>query len=159
MIKKTTQHYMEWLVALLLFGIFAVCVLIVLLTGADAYRGLTQRDRDAYLRRTCTQYIATRVRQADSLGDIAVEPFGEGNALAIAEGEYHTLVYCYEGWLMELYCGIEAELEPEDGERLLEMKGLDFYLEEGVLTAVIGVDEETEDTLRLCLRSGRGSGI
>ena len=49
---------MDTLLALLLFGLFSVCVLAVLLTGADAYRRLTQRDRLAFDSRTCTQYVA-----------------------------------------------------------------------------------------------------
>ena len=64
--KRPIQHQLNGLMALLLFGVFAACVLAVLLTGANAYRRLTQRDQAAYLRRTCVQYLATRVRQADS---------------------------------------------------------------------------------------------
>lgn len=157
--KRTTQHQIDGLAALLLFGIFAACVLMVLLAGADAYRRLTERDRQAYQRRTCAQYIAARVRQADSLGGVGVEPFGDGYALALAEGTgYHTLVYCYDGWLMELYCGVDAGLEPQDGERLLEMDGLEFSLQDGLLTAVIDGADGTGDVLRLSLRSGKGGG-
>ena len=43
--RKTIKHHIDGLIALLLFGVFAVCVLAVLLTGAEAYRRLTQRDR------------------------------------------------------------------------------------------------------------------
>ena len=45
---------MDTLLALLLFGLFSVCVLAVLLTGADAYRRLTRRDRLAFDSRTWT---------------------------------------------------------------------------------------------------------
>ena len=51
--RQGTKHQIDGLLMLLLFGVFAVCVLIVLLTGARAYRGLTERDRAAYDRRTC----------------------------------------------------------------------------------------------------------
>ena len=74
---------MDTLGALLLFGVFAVCVLAVLLTGADAYRGLTQRNQEAGNRRSCVQYIATKVRQSDSLGAVSVENFGGVDALEI----------------------------------------------------------------------------
>ena len=54
--KRTRIHYhLDGLIALLLFGVFAVCVLAVLLTGASAYQRLTQRDMAAYdSRRTGT---------------------------------------------------------------------------------------------------------
>ena len=98
--------YIDGLLALLLFGVFAVCVLAVLLTGARAYRGLTQRDQAAYSRRVCVQYIATRVRQADRAEGVSVEPFGEGDALVLSEDGYVTRVYHYDGYLMELYAKI-----------------------------------------------------
>ena len=62
--RKPIQHHIDGLAALLLFGVFAVCVLAVLLTGADAYRRLTQRDQAAYDRRTCEQYLTTRDRKS-----------------------------------------------------------------------------------------------
>ena len=85
--KRVTQHHLDGLIALLLFGLFAVCILAVLLTGAKAYRRLTQRDQAAYERRTSVQYIATRVRQADRLGGVTLEPFGDGLALVLPDGE------------------------------------------------------------------------
>ena len=63
---KKHDYHLEGLMALLLFGVFAVCLLMVLLTGADSYQGLTRRDRISDNRRVCAQYLATRVRQADS---------------------------------------------------------------------------------------------
>ena len=77
------QHHMNGLVILLLFGVFATCVLGVLLTGAGAYQRLTQRDRAAYERRICAQYIASRVRQGDVQGGVAVEPGLEDAFLSI----------------------------------------------------------------------------
>ena len=55
--RQGTKRHMDGLLMLLLFGVFAVCVLIVLLTGARAYRGLTDRDRAAVDRRNCAQRI------------------------------------------------------------------------------------------------------
>ena len=38
MSMKKHGYHLEGLMALLLFGVFAVCLLIVLLTGADSYQ-------------------------------------------------------------------------------------------------------------------------
>lgn len=160
--KRTAiQHHMDGLIALLLFGVFAVCVLAVLLTGANAYRRLTQRDQSAYSRRTCAQYIATRVRQAD--GRVSVESFGGTDALVLKErqGTYLTRIYCYDGYLMELYCDQEAVMEPRDGEHIMEAGGLALSLTDGLLTASLtGTDGGAEETLYLSLRgpeSGPGA--
>ena len=45
--KRNVKQHMNGLAALLLFGLFAFCVLAVLLTGAGAYRRLTARDQAA----------------------------------------------------------------------------------------------------------------
>ena len=45
--KKSIHHQMDGLVALLLLGVFAACVLAVLLTGAGVYQRLTERDQAA----------------------------------------------------------------------------------------------------------------
>ena len=156
--KREIQHHMDPLGALLLFGVFAVCVLGVLLTGARAYGRLTQRDREAYDRRTALQYVATRVRQADSLEGIGVEEFLGTSALVLQEGDYVTRVYCYEGWLMELYVSREDPLGPADGERIMELEGLELSLEDGLLSVTATHKTGEENSLLLSLRSGEGGG-
>lgn len=155
--RRGIQHHIDGLLALLLFGIFSVCVLSVLLTGAQAYRRLTDRDQASYSRRTCVQYIATRVRQADLLGGVRVESFEGAPALTLAEDGYVTRVYWYDGYLMELYAGEDAELSPEDGEPVMEAGGLSVSLKDGLLTVdVTGISGE-KDRLLLSLRSGEGT--
>ena len=158
--RQGTKRHMDGLLMLLLFGVFAVCVLIVLLTGARAYRGLTDRDRAAFDRRTCAQYIATKVRQGDAAGAVSVEPFGEATALRLADSEAGcvTRLYCHDGWLMELYTFADARLEPQDGERIMPLEGLSFEEKGGFLTAELQMGEGVTDTLCLSLRSEEGGG-
>lgn len=155
--KRGSQHHIDGLLALLLFGVFAVCVLAVLLTGADSYRRLTDRDQAAYERRTCTQYIATRVRQSDRAGAIRVEDFDGSAALVLdADLDYATWLYCRDGWLMELYCLAEERLKPEDGQQLMEAESMELTLEENLLSIRVVTSQGAEDTLLLSLRSGEG---
>ncbi len=151
-------RHAEGLAALVLFGIFAVCVLAVLLTGAGAYQRLTERDRGAWERQTREQYIAARVRQADRAGGVTAGGFAGMPALRLGEESgYVTWVYCHEGWLMELYTSGEAELAPEDGTRLLEAAALRVRLADGLLEIGITGPEGGEDRLYLALRGGEGA--
>ena len=155
--EKPIQHHIESLAALLLFGVFAVCVLAVLLTGADAYRGLTQRAQEAYDRRSCTQYIATRVRQADYAQGIAVDKdFGGGALVLDAKQKYRTWLYCQDGWLMELYCLAAEPLEPESGQKLMEAEDMELSLQDDLLTVRLTTPQGETDTLLLSLRGGEG---
>lgn len=155
--KRVSQHHMSGLLMLLLFGVFAVCVLAVLLTGARAYRGLTQRDQAAFDRRTGTQYIAARVRQADTAGGVAVKPFGDTTALALSQDGMVTWVYWHDGYLMELYTFEDAGLSPEDGVPIMELESLELTMEDGLLTARVENTPGATDTIRLSLRCGEGA--
>ena len=138
--RQGTKHQIDGLLMLLLFGVFAVCVLIVLLTGARAYRGLTERDR-----------------AGDLTGGVAVETFGDAEALCLKDPDgFVTRLYCHEGWLMELYTFADGELEPQDGEKVMPLAGLSLDLEDGLLTVEFQNGEGVTDTLRLSLRSEEG---
>ena len=116
-------------------AIFALCLLLTVLTGAKVYRQTVEDTEKAFAARTKTQYLSTKLRQGQ---EISLEPFGGATALAIREeldGEcYVTYVYCHEGWLKELFCAEGALLAPADGERVLEAEALEAAMEDGLLT-------------------------
>ena len=99
---------MGGILALVAFTLFVASLLMVLLTGADVVKRLTDRDRENYDRMTATQYIATRVHQSDVDGMLSVGTFGENSAIIITEeiegSLYNTLVYCHNGYLREMFC-------------------------------------------------------
>lgn len=140
------------LLTVLVFTVFALCVLLVLLTGAGVYRNLVQKGEDSYASRTAAQYVITRVHQAQ---DVSVEPFGGVDALVLREqtedGVYLTRVYCQGGFLRELYSPESAQLAPGDGEAVLPMQKLELSTEDGLLTVTLNADT----VLKLCLRTGK----
>lgn len=146
------------LISLVVFGIFAICILLVLLTGAGVYRNLVARGGEDYQRRTAAQYITTRVHQADTHGGIAVEDFGGRDALVLREEirgrTYLTRVYCRDGFLRELFTAGNGSVSPEDGEKILEVRELSLSLEKGMLTARITLPDGSVEDLILYLRSG-----
>lgn len=146
--------------ALLLFGVFAVCLLAVLLTGANSYQSLTQRDRTASDSRTCAQYLSTRVRQADQYQAIGVEPFGGGDALSFRQDidgrEYLTRVYVWDGWLMELFSAADTALSPQDGERIMAAQALTAEQRDGLLYLSITPAQGERTELLLSPRCGEG---
>ena len=83
---------MSALAPLLLFAVFASCVALILLFGADIYRNLSQRDQDNYQRRTAVQYVTTRIRQSDAEGMVFIGDFYE--ATPNTSGD--TLFLCEE---------------------------------------------------------------
>ena len=148
---------------LLVFAVFAVCILFVLLSGANIYRDVTERGQISFEQRTVAQYLTTRVRQSDSAGCIAVEEFEGLSALVLREeidGEtYETRIYCFDGYLWELFSGTDSGLLPEDGEKLLQVQGLQFARSGDVLTAELVTADGQRQQLIWYLRSGEETSV
>ena len=143
---------------LLLFGVFAVCILSVLLSGTGIYNRLTQRDAEAFDARSAVQYLATRVHQAEGADGVSLRPMeGGGDMLVIAQNidlvGYETVLYCAEGWLCELFVEADSDLELEAGEKILPASRLEGHMENSLLTLAV-TDPTGEHTVRLLLRGG-----
>lgn len=117
-----------FLATLALFTVFAIAVLLVLLGGAGAYARLSENSRAGYDSRTAMQYVTTKIHQAPTTAAVSIARFGDSDALVITEklpdADYSTRIYCYDGWLMELFAVAGDGFAPEDGERLLPMDSL-----------------------------------
>lgn len=159
--KNEREHSrITGLMALLVFAVFAVCILAVLLTGAGVYRHLVDRGEADHARRTAAQYVTTRVRQADRAQSVTVEDFGGAEALVLREeiggAVYLTRVYCFDGYIRELFTAENGVFSPEDGEKVLEVQALSFSLEDASLLARITLCDGSVQELTLYLRSGEG---
>ena len=145
---------------LVLFGVFAVCILAVLLTGAGAYERLVERRQGGYEERTVPQYIATKVRQADRAGAVSLGEFDGVRTLDVrellGEEEYITRIYCYEGHLRELFSVASGEFQPDDGECILEAEQVEFSMEDYTLRIVVTGTDGEKTELKLTLRSEKG---
>ena len=145
---------------LLVFAVFAVSVMMILLTGADAVGKLNKRDQESYDQRTLLQYITTRVRQADQCGMVTVRDFGDTDALVLGQeidgSYYETLVYCHEGYLRELFTEADAEMDAEFGEIILPVRNVCFYDETTHIRAELTLSNGQKECILLMMRSERG---
>lgn len=157
--ERNGKLSVDGVLALVLFGIFALCVLAVLLQGAKIYRQLTERGQQSYQQRTAAQYLVTRVRQADAVSAVSVGSLGTVETLELTETidgtRYVTRVYCWDGQIRELFSAADRRFAPEDGQCILPAQGLDLELNDGLLTAEI-VDEDGQSVqISVSLRSGQ----
>ena len=155
-----SQRHIHRLLPFLLFTVFALCVMAVLCSGAHSYRTLAARDQASYHRRTCVQYLSTRVRQAANVQAISLTQFGEGDALSIAQDidgqSYTTLVYCSGGWLRELFTDDISCCSPQAGEPVLELCALSATREGELLLLEITDLQGSTTQITLAPRGGKG---
>lgn len=155
--KKETNVQTEKVLTLILFTVLAVCMILVLLTGAGVYKRLTTRGQETYEKRTVPLYIATKVRQADSVDAVATEHSGGVDVLLLKEwidgACYITRIYCYEGYVRELFAAEEVVFDPMAGEMIAKASEVRFFLEDGCLHVTVTGEDKTSLKQMLTLRS------
>lgn len=167
--RETAKHHMDGVYVLLLFAVFAGCILIVLLFGASAYEKIVERDQASYNQRTGIQYLAAKIRHSDSTDQIFVGSFSDRTNVAADEinalylqfvGEdgavpgYYTKIYYYDGYIREVLCGEDDGLSPEDGSEVMAAGGLRFSREGDLITCVVVNEDGSERSLNIAVRSG-----
>ena len=162
--NRSRKRNMSSILVLVLFAGFAVCILSVLLTGADLYQTLTLRDQASYDRRTAAQYITTKVRQNDRVDMLFVGAFEEeraedqGDTLYLVEtvdGEtYYTKLYCYDGYVRELFAAPGGGFFVMDGEKVLPAQSVRFSVQGELVCVELEHPGGEKEQFVLTLRSG-----
>jgi hypothetical protein len=155
------RHLMDTAFAAGLFCVFAALALLVLLTGAGAYRGIEADTSARFAERTCASFLAEKVRRCDAAGSVDAGRFGDSDALLLREEidgvPYQTAVYCYQGKLMELFSEEGEDLPPESGTELLAASGLRVSREGNLLRIACAGADGAVARVSLYLRAGEGA--
>ena len=144
--------------ALILACVFGATMLLSLAAGAGVYRRVAERVERASGDRVGLTYITAKIHGYDAAGQVLTGSFGGGDALFLLQDVdgliYETILYVYDGSLMELLCERNCELEPEDGQTVTPARGLTVTeLSPGLLRLdYTGADGRTQ-TAEIYLRS------
>lgn len=125
-----------------------LCALYLLLAGGlallagQAYQATVQSSDQTALPRTALSYLVNQVRRGDAAGGLSVTRFGDSDALALEEDGYTTLLYCWDGWLRELYAQTDLSFTPADGTQILPLDALEIGQQGGLLTFTVRSDHQ-----------------
>lgn len=160
---KRYIHTADAVFALILFCAFAVSMLMVLMTGAQAYQGVRNRVENHYSEDTVVSYIAMKVRHYDAEDcSVTVGKIGDGDALLMSEfiagSEYITAIYFHDGFVKEIYAEAGYEFTPDDGTEILAAQGIEVTKSGNGIVSVrcIGTGGSVAETT-LALRSEVGA--
>lgn len=146
------------LFTMLLFLVFVMCALFTVLTGGKVYENISSRMEQNYTGSVALQYIANKVRQGDTAGQIQVIEQDGTQVLELSQeidGDvYLTWIYYLDGGIRELFTAEDSGLTLQDGLKVLDCDGLTFTKDGGLLLAE--TSGEGGGSLYLSLRSGGG---
>ncbi len=157
-----TGYTIDTMFVLVLLCVFAVSVLLVLLAGTGAYQDIAGKMEEQYKERTCLSYLDAKVRHYDKAGMVSAEMFDGCEALALyeeAEGVgYKTLIYCYDGYVRELFFEEGLSFQPDDGQTIVPAESLTVtVLAENLIQLECTGETGNRETLTIYLRSGKGA--
>lgn len=120
--------------ALFLAGFFLLVVF-----GAQSYRGTVAESGGNRDSRALLAYLATVAKANDAEGAIRLRSDPTfGDVLVIADGDtgFATQLFCSDGALMEDYCRIDAALSPERAQRIAATERFEIKLENGLIAVM-----------------------
>ena len=156
--KKRTTYTVDTIFVLVLFAVFAITVLFVLMSGAGVYKNTQMVMQERFEERTCLSYITAKVNHYDQENSVYVTDFNGIKTLALDEevaGDiFTTYNYCYDGYVKELMFKKGTELNPEDGQNIIEVKSLDFESEGKLITVKCEGTKGSSASVSLHIASG-----
>ena len=126
------------LAALMLTCVFGATLLLSLAAGAGVYRRVENRVEESSQARVSLSYITARIHASDQAGKVETGSFGDGGAVFLYQeidgAHYETILYVYNGSLMEMLREKGQEMGPEFGETVSPAQALAVTeLERGLL--------------------------
>jgi len=152
-------HYTDTLSVLGLLCVFAGAIVIVILSGANVYKRIAERDIRAYEIRTTSMYLTTKIRSADTADNVEVEDVNGQKTLVIhdifEDSHFCTYIYFHDGYLKEAYLMQSAQFTPESGQKLVKADSVSFDMQGNLVKAVVDLNNGGPIDIAVCV-NGKG---
>ncbi|MBR0465089.1 MAG: DUF4860 domain-containing protein [Clostridia bacterium] len=136
--KRLIQHSISGVFVFLLLGVFAVSGTVMVVLGAKAYRGITERGEAHLSHRIAPAYLRSMLRGSDAVDAIRLETVEGIDTISLVETydgeEYATRLYVYDGHLYEWFSEAAAPFEPTAGDVVTEAESMSAGVDGGLMT-------------------------
>jgi hypothetical protein len=138
--------------AAIIFGLFALVLLLAFLVGINVYQSLNVQSVNESNARMGQAFLANTIHSNDLYDAVSAGVGPEGESLVLSEtvdnsGTYETRIYKWQGSLMQEYALAGSEYAPEKAIQLFETETFSFVYSGGLLNI-----ETDQGTLEVALR-------
>lgn len=124
---RIKKHNVDIIFLMVLFLIFTFSAVSVLLMAVNSYRSVVYANEENANTRTAVAYVRERVRSYDNAGAVQIIRFDDRDAIEIDEGDgIQLIIYCYDGYLMELETKEGAGVTPDFGNKIIEVNNMEL---------------------------------
>jgi len=119
-------------------GLFALCALIMVVSGVRSYRGIGETSRLTSQRRASLGYVSGKLRASGGALSVSIRDEAGVRLLVIRDevdgAAYETRVYYADGALREQFCEADLAFDPADGEEVAALPGFSFDRQGNLIT-------------------------
>ena len=124
---KATSRVLGTASSLLLFLIFAVCMLVIIGAGAGIYSRINSGHEVTYGSSAAIKYVSNKIRASDSCEIIA-----DGSGIALTNGNVLCVIYSGEKGIYERNSSLESGISTDGGELVIETESLAVSEKDGL---------------------------
>ena len=162
--RTENRHMVDVLFVLTLFFVFALSSLTLVILGANVYRSTVNHMSQNFTDRTTYAYITQKIRQSDETSStISISEFGDSDCIvistAVRDTLYNTYLYEYDGYLRELLCRADLDLDPSSGAKISELT--DMVIEnksDGLYEITLTFPTEDIETMYININTNHSGG-
>ena len=129
---KKNGVYIQILCTLSLFLLFAICSLFLISISAANYKGMLGENDKNFSANASLRYVTNKLHAYDIQNGISVVNDKGITMLSLedsaVDGDYHTLIYFYNGYLYEIMTKKDNTFKLGDGEQILKVKNFTFKI-------------------------------
>ncbi len=112
---KGTSRVLGTAASLLLFLIFAICMIVIIGAGAGIYSRIMNGYETTYGSSAAIKYVSNKIRSSDSC-----EIIDNGKGIVLESGNILTVIYSGSGGIYERSFSADSEISAKGGELVVE---------------------------------------
>lgn len=128
--------------SMLLFVLFALCMLLAIAVAADTYSRIKNGYQQSFGVVSSIKYISNKLRAAES-----VTLLEGGSAAAIEADGMTSVIYCEQGALYEKNTAAGGEITTEGGDSIAMIDAMSITEHDGLYEITVSMDGESSSVL------------
>ena len=124
--------------SMLLFLIFAVCLLVMIASAASTYARISSGFDRTFSTSASLRYVSNKIREATSC-----EIIGGGSGLALESGGIVCVIYSADGAMYEKSLPAGSEPTADGGDRIFDIGSMEITENGGLYTITVKADGES----------------
>ena len=154
--RENVSHSLQGVFVFVLLGLFAVMSTLLVLLGAQMYRGTVEKTGANNENRILSAYVRSMIRAEDAWESVRVEEDGGEVRLALYEeidgDAYVTWIYLYDNHLYEQFTDAGYAFDPAVGSAICPANSFAAAIEGRLLTVRMTDAHDEPCTVQVALR-------